>query len=68
MALRAQDAWLRDPDLAAWIDGARLNAARGIGDHLAEPRTKSALARLFASIGPAIAKLETSLTQTRQAP
>jgi dihydrofolate reductase len=26
------------PDLAAWMERSRLNAARGIGDHLTDPR------------------------------
>jgi hypothetical protein len=46
-------------DLSACMEGARLNAARGIGDHLTEPRMKSALARMFANTEPAVAKLET---------
>jgi hypothetical protein len=57
IALRAQDLWLRDPDLAAWLDRSRLNAACGVGDHLAEPRMKSALDRLFANTERAITNL-----------
>ena len=57
IALRAQDLWLRDPDLAAWLNRSRLNAARGIRDHLAEPRMKTALDRLFANNERAIANL-----------
>jgi NAD(P)-binding Rossmann-like domain len=67
VAQRAQAVWSGDPDLAAWMERARLNAARGIGDHLAEPRMKSALAHLFANAGPAVTKLAAFLTQTPQA-
>ncbi len=67
IAQRAQALWLADTDLSAWIEGARLNAARGIGDHLADPRMKSALTRLFANAEPAVAKLETLQAQAQQA-
>ena len=66
-AQRAQATWLADADLSAWMEGARLNAARGIGDHLADPRMKSALARWSANAEPAITKLETLQSQAQQA-
>jgi hypothetical protein len=49
------------------MEGARLNAARGIGDHLTDPRMTSALTRMFANAEPAVAKLETLQAQTQQA-
>ena len=67
IALRAQDLWLRDPDLAAWLDRSRLNAACGIRDHLTEPRMKSALGRLFANSEQAVTNLDTFLAQAQQA-
>lgn len=42
---RAQAAWSGEPDIDAWLERSRLNAARGLGDHLAEPLVQSALAR-----------------------
>jgi hypothetical protein len=63
--LRSQDAWLQDPDLAAWVERSRLNATRGIRDHLAEPRMSSAVTRLLTNIKPGMAKLETFLAGTR---
>jgi hypothetical protein len=57
-AQRALNTWRGDADLSAWMERARLNAARGIGDHLADPRMTSALTRIFANVEPAIAKLE----------
>ena len=59
IAQRTLATWLGDPDLSAWMEKARLNAARGIGDHHADPRMKSALTRMFANWEPALAKLET---------
>ena len=67
IAQRALAMWLADTDLSAWMEGARLNAARGIGDHLTDPRMQSALTRMFANAEPAVAKLETLQAQTQQA-
>jgi hypothetical protein len=67
IAQRAQGVWLADTDLSSWMERARLNAARGIGDHLTDPRMKSALTRMFANAGPAVAKLETLQAQAQQA-
>jgi NAD(P)-binding Rossmann-like domain len=61
---RAQNTWLGDADLAAWIDTSRLNAARGLGDHQSDPRMQSALARWFANAEPAVKKLEKLQGQT----
>ena len=55
---RAQDAWNADAELMAWMEGARLNAARGVGDHLTEPRVTSALNRMFANADAAVANLD----------
>jgi hypothetical protein len=63
IAQRALATWLGDADLSGWMERARLNAARRIGDHLADPRMKSALARMFANAGPAVTNLETFRAQ-----
>ena len=52
-------AWTAGPDVFAWLQRSRLNATAGIVDRLDDPQMKSALARLFANIEPAIAKLGT---------
>jgi NAD(P)-binding Rossmann-like domain len=65
-AQRALNTWLGDTDLSAWMEQARLNAARGISDHLTDPRMKTALTRMFANAEPAITKLEALQTQARQ--
>ncbi|HEY6294117.1 MAG TPA: NAD(P)-binding protein [Streptosporangiaceae bacterium] len=66
-AQRALNTWLGDADLSAWMETARLNAARGIGDHLADPRMASALTRIFANAEPAVAKLEAFQAQALRA-
>ena len=59
VAQRAEVVWAADHDLSSWLQRSRLNATAGIRDHLDDPLLQSALARLFTSIEPAIAKLET---------
>jgi hypothetical protein len=63
IAQRALTTWLGDADLSAWMERARLNAARGIGARHADPRMRSALTRLFANAGPAVTNLETLQAQ-----
>lgn len=57
VSLRAQARWLADPDLSAWIESSRLNATRGTGAHLADPRMRSAMARMHTNFGRAITSL-----------
>jgi hypothetical protein len=57
-SLRAQARWLADPELSAWLEGSRLNASRGTGTHLADPRMRAAMARMFKNLEPAVANLQ----------
>jgi hypothetical protein len=54
---RAQAAWDRDADLGAWLESSRLNASRGLGEHMTEPQTQSALKRYLEYSEPAIENL-----------
>jgi hypothetical protein len=65
-AQRAEIVWASDPDLSAWMQRSRLNATCGMGDHKADPLLRSALARLFTNIEPAINKMETLMAGTRE--
>jgi NAD(P)-binding Rossmann-like domain len=58
-AQRAELAWTADADVYSWMQRSRLNATNGIGNYLDDPLMKSALARWFANVEPAIARLET---------
>jgi hypothetical protein len=58
---RAQMTWFEEPDLLAWMERSRLDVARGINAHLAEPQTQAALARFVANLEPAVEKLESFL-------
>jgi putative NAD(P)-binding protein len=62
-AQRAEMIWATDPDLASWMEHARLNATCGIGDHSDDPRMQSALGRVFTNIEPAISNLESLKAQ-----
>lgn len=53
----AEVAGMTDPELAVWREGARLNAARGIGDHLDDPAVVSAVGRYGQYSEPAVANL-----------
>jgi hypothetical protein len=67
IAQQAQDRWLADRDLSAWLDGARLNAASAVPNHLAEPRVQSGLTRMFANAEAAVTNLKAMQTQAQQA-
>ncbi len=58
-AQRAELAWTADADLYSWMQRSRLNATSSISDYLDDPLMKAALARWFANVEPAIARLET---------
>jgi hypothetical protein len=55
---RAQAAWNSDPDLSACLENSRLNASRGIAEHMTEPQMQSALARHLEYSEPAIENLD----------
>ena len=63
----AEATWSADQDLSSWMQRSRLNASSAVLDHLDEPQMKSALARLFTSTEPALAKLETFAAEIPQA-
>jgi hypothetical protein len=63
ISLGAAAAWSNEPDLASWLERCRLNVARGLGEHMTDPRMQSALIRLAANRQPAMEKLEQLLAQ-----
>ncbi len=54
---QAEMAWFAEPDVMAWMERSRLNAARGLADHVGDPRMEEALARFAANGEPAIVNL-----------
>ena len=55
---RAEARWLREPDIAAWMERSRLNASRGIGEHMSEPQVQAAFGRLLTNSKPAMDNLK----------
>jgi hypothetical protein len=58
---RAEVRWLREPDVAAWMERSRLNGSRGIGEHMSDPQVQSAFGRLLANSKSAIDNLKSFL-------
>jgi len=55
---RANAEWDSDREVRRWVEGTRLNAARGIRAHIDEPRAQEAFGRLVTNLEPAMANLE----------
>jgi hypothetical protein len=64
IAQSAQIAWSQEADVVEWMEGSRLDAARGINDHLADSRMLSALTRWAENMEPAIANLDQLLAKS----
>jgi hypothetical protein len=56
-AWSAEARWSREPDLAAWIAGSRLNLMRALPDHATEPLVQTAVARYLTHLRPAMERL-----------
>ncbi|HVF20121.1 MAG TPA: NAD(P)-binding protein [Mycobacteriales bacterium] len=50
--------WLREPDVADWVEGSRLNLIGGLMARAGEPETQAAFARYLAAVAPAGARLK----------
>ncbi len=55
---RSFTTWTAEPDIAAWLDGSRLNLTRGMSNHMADPRMQAALGKWFENLEPALANAE----------
>lgn len=57
IGMRADYLWSKEPDLAEWLDHARLNPSRGLRQR-SEERVQQAWGRYVANVRPALANLE----------
>jgi hypothetical protein len=57
VAMNADYAWSKAPDISDWLEHARLNPGRGLRQHEAEPRVQQARARYATHIRSGLAKL-----------
>jgi hypothetical protein len=67
ISMIAQQGWDQVPDLAAWIEGCRLNLAQGMLDHASDPGVGEALGTYLTYYGGALenlAKLRTEVTSS----
>ncbi|HEY3352203.1 MAG TPA: hypothetical protein VGQ83_03075 [Polyangia bacterium] len=65
VARKADYLWSKEPDLAGWLERARLNASRGLRRHLVDPAVQQAMRRFTTNVGPGLARLEQLLAQAR---
>ena len=54
---RAENRWLREPDLSAWIASSRLNLLRDLPTHSAEAAARSAVERFITNVPAAMENL-----------
>ncbi|HEV2477076.1 MAG TPA: NAD(P)-binding protein [Candidatus Dormibacteraeota bacterium] len=54
---RAESRWLREPDIAGWVAGSRLNLLRDFPEHAGEPAAQAAAERFVAHVPAAIENL-----------
>ena len=59
---RAEARWLRESDIAAWLENAQLNVSRGLAAHISEPHVRSAVGRFMENVGPALERLKSLVT------
>ena len=55
--MRADQAWLKEPDVQEWLERARLNPIRGLRAHAGEDQVRQASQRYAANIGEALKRL-----------
>jgi len=63
VAMSADHLWSQEPDLAGWLERARLNPSRGLRRRMAEPRVQQAMRRFTDNVRPGLARLEQILAQ-----
>lgn len=58
IGLKAEYLWSKEPDIAEWLDSARLNISRGLRQRTDDPRVRHAFMRYAANVRGALANLE----------
>lgn len=65
IATNADFQWSKEPDIAAWLERARLNPARGLRQRSGEPQVRQAMKRFADSVRPGLANLAKFATAAR---
>lgn len=58
IGMKADSLWSKEPDIADWLERARLNPSRGLRQRRDDPRMDQAGARFLANVRPGLANLE----------
>jgi hypothetical protein len=58
IGMNAAHRWSKEPDIAEWLERARLNLARGLPQRAADPTVQQAFMRFAAHVRPALKNLE----------
>jgi hypothetical protein len=66
IAMKAAHRWSKEPDMADWLERARLNMLRGLQEHGGEAHVQQAFMRFAANVRPAISNLERLLRHGEQ--
>jgi hypothetical protein len=64
---KADAQWLEEPDIAAWLEGARINVSSGLRAHMDEPRMQEAVTRLYGNRERALHNVERFMGEIRLA-
>jgi hypothetical protein len=57
IGMKAANRWSKEPDIADWLERARLNMLRGLEQHGGEPQVQQAFMRFAANVSPALTNL-----------
>ena len=55
--MNAANRWSKEPDIAGWLERARLNMLRGLRQRADEPHVQQAFMRFDANVRPALSNL-----------
>jgi hypothetical protein len=67
VSVLAAKGWAEQRDVAAWLEGTRLNLTRGLREHAGEPAMQDALQRFNKAVGPALARIGELMTHATPA-
>jgi hypothetical protein len=67
VGMEADYQWTKHPDIARWLDRARLNAIRGILQRGDEPRVQQSMSRFMANAPPAVLNLRRLVAEDARA-
>jgi hypothetical protein len=67
ISMNADYQWSKEPDIAAWLERARLNPSRGLRQRTGQPQIQQAMSRYARHVRPGLARLTEFLAQAQVA-